>query len=201
MSIAAADYAFALAACVKVAMIAAGILCVFMGFRLFTQGITNGGAKLGMSGEAGGWKAAVAMDRGGPGLIFALFGLIISVAAIFKNVAASVPIPGPPGSSSALGTGVSTATLVVQNDRPDHPGAVAMSAPALSSWPTTAPSPSASAFPRVATRPQGHLSVDERASLKSELARLEERLGHASDADQRELKMRIAELRRALAIP
>jgi hypothetical protein len=191
MSTAVGDSAFALAAFVKVAMIAAGVVCVFMGFRLFTQGITRGGAKIGMSGEAGGWKAAVAMDRGGPGLIFALFGLIISVAAIFKEVAASVPIPsGPLPPGSAQGTGISAATLVVQNDRPDDPVAVAIK-PSVPGPPPALP-PSAS--PRVAPR----LSAHERASLEKELAQLEKQRARASGAERSNLSFRIDEIKKTL---
>lgn len=74
----------------KVTIAGLGVLCVYMGFTLFMRGVQKGGA--GISGEAGAegsgskWRAAVALDKGGPGLVFALFGAAIAVVGILLGI-------------------------------------------------------------------------------------------------------------------
>ena len=108
------DYQFAvlMAMVVRVAMIGAGTTIVLMGFRLFTKGIQRGGA--GVDGEAGnaqrGWRVALKMDRGGPGLVFALFGAIVLVVGIAREskvtsaVTNSAPNSEPGASGPTPGT-------------------------------------------------------------------------------------------------
>ena len=81
------DYQFALLMGfgVKALTMASGVVGIALGYRLFTRGIYKGGAGI----KVEGWKAAVAMDRGGPGLLFALFGAVVLVVGIVRPVTAS----------------------------------------------------------------------------------------------------------------
>jgi hypothetical protein len=70
---------------VKSAIVSAGALCIFLGYRLFVKGVYEGGARINVQAGAAApkdetWKAVLAMDKGGPGLIFALFGALIVAA-------------------------------------------------------------------------------------------------------------------------
>ncbi|TAJ12298.1 MAG: hypothetical protein EPO68_13820 [Planctomycetota bacterium] len=72
----------------KLGIAGLGFGCVFFGYRLFCLGITRGGAAVqGEIGRAGGLasKARIVMERGGPGLVFALFGMAVMIAAIVKD--------------------------------------------------------------------------------------------------------------------
>lgn len=81
------DYQFALLMGfgVKALTMLSGVVAIALGYKLFTRGIYKGGAGI----KVEGWKAAVAMDRGGPGLLFALFGAIVLVVGILRPVTAS----------------------------------------------------------------------------------------------------------------
>jgi hypothetical protein len=80
------DYQFALLVglAVKAAIMASGLVIVFLGYRLFATGVYRGGAGVKIEG----WKAVVAMDKGGPGLVFALFGAIVLVVGIAHPITA-----------------------------------------------------------------------------------------------------------------
>jgi hypothetical protein len=72
----------------KLGIAGLGFGCVFFGYRLFCLGITRGGAAVQAEvGRAGGVvsKARLVMERGGPGLVFALFGMAVIIAAIVKD--------------------------------------------------------------------------------------------------------------------
>lgn len=66
-----------------------GVVCTFMGFWLFIKGVQKGGAAVSASysSDAGAKKGAkrsgaFSIGRGGPGLVFALFGAIVTVTGI-----------------------------------------------------------------------------------------------------------------------
>jgi len=70
-----------------------GLACVWMGYNLFIRGIFEGGT--GFQAQAGSeetdtkWYANLALDRGGPGLVFALFGAVVILGSIFKPMSVS----------------------------------------------------------------------------------------------------------------
>jgi hypothetical protein len=82
------DYGVAMAVqgAVKLGIVLAGTACVFLGYRLFVKGVFEGGGSI----RATGWKATFAMNKGGPGLIFALFGAVIVLAGVSLDMSASV---------------------------------------------------------------------------------------------------------------
>ena len=65
----------------KLATIAAGVTCVVLGYKLFIRGVTAGGA----SADVGAWNARVIFGKGGPGLIFALVGLLMVAVGAFRS--------------------------------------------------------------------------------------------------------------------
>jgi hypothetical protein len=83
------DYQIAVLAhaAVKVTIVLAGALCVILGYRLFEEGLCRGGADINVRA----WKTVIAMDRGGPGLVFALFGaIVIIVGALHTTTTTSI---------------------------------------------------------------------------------------------------------------
>lgn len=104
----------------KTVAVLVGGACVWMGFTLFKLGIQEGGAGVetevsstnssrsrgsenspdsSMSAER---RGRFALDRGGPGLVFALFGAVVIVAGIFKPVSVEVKEDGQPSQTSLL---------------------------------------------------------------------------------------------------
>lgn len=103
------DYQFALLMGfgVKAAIMASGVAAIFLGYKLFVRGIYKGGAGV----KVEGWKAAVAMDKGGPGLVFALFGAIVLVVGITHPVHAEHD--QRPGYDRVVTQGAEAAEVVV----------------------------------------------------------------------------------------
>lgn len=84
------------AACVKIAIVASGTTCIYLGYRLFVLGVFRGGSVVTVDagnatagGKKGGWRAGLAMTRGGPGLLFALFGAAIVIVGIVRDFSVS----------------------------------------------------------------------------------------------------------------
>ena len=75
----------------KLGCLSAGTGCVAMGWSLFSKGVYKGGAGFKGQAQAGGneaaagWKTVIAMDRGGPGLLFAMFGAAVIVVALLMG--------------------------------------------------------------------------------------------------------------------
>jgi hypothetical protein len=88
------DFQFAtlMGTVIKLATMGAGTTICVLGVRLFIQGVAKGGA----SAEARGLGFALRVDRGGPGLVFGLFGCIVLLAGILKGVDAQTTEKGPP---------------------------------------------------------------------------------------------------------
>jgi hypothetical protein len=78
------DYQFALLMGfgVKALTMASGVVGLVLGYKLFTRGVYRGGAGVRVEG----WKAVLAMDKGGPGLVFALFGAAVLVVGVIREV-------------------------------------------------------------------------------------------------------------------
>ncbi|HWP05466.1 MAG TPA: hypothetical protein VNN72_06980 [Polyangiaceae bacterium] len=70
---------------VKITILLSGLVSIVLGYKLFTRGVYRGGAGVRVEG----WKAVVAMDKGGPGLVFALFGAIVLIVGIIHPVNAT----------------------------------------------------------------------------------------------------------------
>ncbi|MDA4132860.1 MAG: hypothetical protein OK454_07025, partial [Thaumarchaeota archaeon] len=103
-------------ALVKAVVIITGLSCIWMGYRLFMARVLKGGAEVradasldddqrtrGASGKNKGarMRAGFSMSRGGPGLVFALFGAGIVVVGILRDSWVKKETKGP----DSAGTG------------------------------------------------------------------------------------------------
>jgi hypothetical protein len=99
-----------------------GLVCIGMGYRLFVRGVQKGGAAITMNSKTG----ALSMDRGGPGLIFALLGALIVIVGLHDQVGGKKgppfsepqPIPTNSGSTTEAPGKASTSTTDVQRADP-----------------------------------------------------------------------------------
>jgi hypothetical protein len=67
-------------------IIVCGLACIWMGYRLFLAGIQKGGAKIAAaSSRARSGRLSFTMGKGGPGLVFALYGAVIVVVGILHG--------------------------------------------------------------------------------------------------------------------
>jgi len=65
-----------------------GAMSIYLGYELFSAGVTEGGAALKVSW---GSSRTFEMGKGGPGLIFSAFGMGIIIFSIWKFSAIRVP--------------------------------------------------------------------------------------------------------------
>ncbi len=82
------------AALYRLAVIAAGIVCVVLGYRLFLRGVSGGGE--GTSAEAKAGSFELSLSNAAPGTCFALFGAALIVAMV---------VEAQPSFSSSAGEG------------------------------------------------------------------------------------------------
>jgi len=73
----------------RVVFSAIGLASIYMGYRLFMADKLRGGAQVDGDFEsrtesAGSGNLKISLGRGGPGLLFALFGMAIALAAVLK---------------------------------------------------------------------------------------------------------------------
>ena len=106
----------------RVVFSAIGLASIYMGYRLFMADKLRGGAQLDgdieqRAGAAGSGKVKISVGRGGPGLLFALFGMSIALAAVLKPMSVEAQEVGsqqaqmPPASLSADGHNKDTGSV------------------------------------------------------------------------------------------
>jgi hypothetical protein len=66
---------------IKLATIVGGAVCIVLGYRLFIRGVTSGGA----NADFAAWNARVVVGKGGPGLLFGLFGVAIVMTGLLRS--------------------------------------------------------------------------------------------------------------------
>jgi hypothetical protein len=87
-----------------------GLACIWMGYRLFAKGVFEGGAGIKLDGEAadgvtgGQIKTVLSMERGGPGLAFALFGMVIVAIAMLRPIPVKIEVNPAPHSPAGNAT-------------------------------------------------------------------------------------------------
>jgi len=82
------------AALYRLGVIAAGVVCVVLGYRLFLKGVSGGSD--GTSAEASVGNFELSISNAAPGTCFALFGAALIVAMV---------VEAPPSFSSSTGQG------------------------------------------------------------------------------------------------
>jgi hypothetical protein len=99
-------WAFGLGLMTKAALSLMSLSFGWMGYRLFMNDKLKGGATFEANGDAigtGGGKGAVKIGRGGPGLLFALFGMLMFAVSALRNATIETRVgTAPPRPESPL---------------------------------------------------------------------------------------------------
>jgi|SRR5271170_5442496 len=79
------DFALLYLLCFRLSVVAAGIVCVILGYKLFASGLSPGGREANSTIEASVVGTKFSIKNAAPGTAFAIFGALILVVMMIQN--------------------------------------------------------------------------------------------------------------------